>query len=258
MLQARCAAVSVLLVVAAAQSDSGSGSWNGLEEEEVANCVETGNTANDCLDTCAVAAATVTTAASGGGTACAGDYTCLPGDGACPPPPPPPPALPATTSLYGSATFPLDAVPEGDARDTFEQQFKTATAALHSGIDASRVTVDDIQPGSVVVDFTMVVDSTDAAAVQTEVHGSSITVGTATSEPMTAATTNTPAPASVPRTPSPAPVAAPKEDRIWMVAVGLVLGAIVMSLVAYVVYSKCCKSADKDAGGGGQNPVHQQ
>ena len=48
------------------------------------DCVETGNTAADCLDTCAVAAATVTTAASGGGSACAGDYTCVAGDGACP------------------------------------------------------------------------------------------------------------------------------------------------------------------------------
>merc|ERR1740133_573362 len=48
------------------------------------DCVETGNTAADCLDTCAVAAATVTTAAAGSGTACAGDYTCVAGDGACP------------------------------------------------------------------------------------------------------------------------------------------------------------------------------
>jgi hypothetical protein len=50
----------------------------------VVNCVETGNTAADCLDTCAVAVATVTTPASGGGTACVGDYTCVGGDGACP------------------------------------------------------------------------------------------------------------------------------------------------------------------------------
>ena len=47
------------------------------------NCVETGNTAADCLNTCAVAAATVTTPASGGGAACVGDYTCVAGDGAC-------------------------------------------------------------------------------------------------------------------------------------------------------------------------------
>ena len=47
-------------------------------------CVETGNTATDCLDTCAVAAASVITAAAGGGTPCVGDYTCLAGDGACP------------------------------------------------------------------------------------------------------------------------------------------------------------------------------
>ena len=47
-------------------------------------CVETGNTAADCLDTCAVAAATVTTEQSGSGAACVGDYTCLAGDGACP------------------------------------------------------------------------------------------------------------------------------------------------------------------------------
>jgi hypothetical protein len=48
------------------------------------NCAETGNTAADCLATCAVAAATVVTAASNGGTVCAGAYTCVPGDGACP------------------------------------------------------------------------------------------------------------------------------------------------------------------------------
>ena len=48
------------------------------------DCVETGNTAADCLDSCAVAAATVTTAQSGSGTACLGDYTCVAGDGACP------------------------------------------------------------------------------------------------------------------------------------------------------------------------------
>jgi len=48
------------------------------------NCVETGNTAADCLSTCAVATATVTTTKSGTGTACAGDYTCTAGDGACP------------------------------------------------------------------------------------------------------------------------------------------------------------------------------
>ena len=48
------------------------------------NCVETGNTATDCLASCALAPATVITQASGGGTACVGDYTCLPGDGFCP------------------------------------------------------------------------------------------------------------------------------------------------------------------------------
>ena len=48
------------------------------------DCMETGNTAVDCLDTCAVAAAAVTTAQSGTGAPCLGDYTCLAGDGACP------------------------------------------------------------------------------------------------------------------------------------------------------------------------------
>jgi hypothetical protein len=49
----------------------------------VTDCVETGNTPDDCLDTCAVATATVVTPAAGGGTACAGDHTCLDGEGAC-------------------------------------------------------------------------------------------------------------------------------------------------------------------------------
>ena len=59
------------------------------------DCAESGNTAADCLDSCAVAAATVTTEQSGSGAACVGDYTCVAGDGACPadePPPPPPPS----------------------------------------------------------------------------------------------------------------------------------------------------------------------
>ena len=48
------------------------------------DCAESGNTAADCLDSCAVAAATVTTGQSGSGAACVGDYTCVAGDGACP------------------------------------------------------------------------------------------------------------------------------------------------------------------------------
>ena len=76
----------------------------------VVNCVETGNTANDCLATCAVAAATVVTAASGGGNACAGAYTCVAGNGACPatqttaPPAPPPAASGATVATTMAAT----------------------------------------------------------------------------------------------------------------------------------------------------------
>ena len=47
------------------------------------NCDESGNTAADCTADC-TATYTLTTAASGGGTACTGEYTCLPEDGACP------------------------------------------------------------------------------------------------------------------------------------------------------------------------------
>jgi len=54
-----------------------------LIEEDVA-CVETGNTVADCGQSCGVAAATVTIPAQGNGTPCSGDYSCLPGDGACP------------------------------------------------------------------------------------------------------------------------------------------------------------------------------
>jgi hypothetical protein len=54
----------------------------------VVDCVETGNTAADCLANCTVATATVTTSAANGGTPCIGDYTCMPGDGACTAPAP--------------------------------------------------------------------------------------------------------------------------------------------------------------------------
>jgi len=50
----------------------------------VVDCVETGNTADHCLDTCEDAVAQVITDSSGGGRPCLGDYSCQPGDGACP------------------------------------------------------------------------------------------------------------------------------------------------------------------------------
>ena len=55
-----------------------------INQETDVDCAESGNTAADCLDSCAVAAATVTTEQSGSGAACVGDYTCVAGDGACP------------------------------------------------------------------------------------------------------------------------------------------------------------------------------
>ena len=48
-----------------------------------ADCIETGNTAADCLATCAVARATVTTGVAGAGAACQGDFTCRHGHGDC-------------------------------------------------------------------------------------------------------------------------------------------------------------------------------
>merc|ERR1712166_478626 len=47
------------------------------------NCVETGNTAAECTVDCK-AVAVVTTVQSGKGAACLGDHACLAGEGACP------------------------------------------------------------------------------------------------------------------------------------------------------------------------------
>jgi len=54
-----------------------------ITSPEDVDCVETGNTAADCGQSCGVAAATMTIPAQGNGTPCSGDYTCLAGDGDC-------------------------------------------------------------------------------------------------------------------------------------------------------------------------------
>eukprot|EP01052_Picozoa_sp_SAG31_P008682 SAG31_NODE_442_length_15661_cov_4.132245_1_plen_601_part_10 len=81
-----------------------------------------------------------------------------------------------TTLVHGRVSFALDSVPEGQDRMVFEESFRASVAAMFHDIEEDDVTVVSISAGSIIVEFTIEVDSRHADDLTDTVNGSTIEI----------------------------------------------------------------------------------